>query len=119
MEAELPGKQYLKIGEVSRLINLNPSVLRFWETEFSVLKPHKSRSGQRLYSREDVELVVRIKELLYEEKLTISGARKKLHAFIPSDTVENPENNSVEENALRLLREVRAELKEIRGLLKN
>ncbi|WP_224962344.1 MerR family transcriptional regulator [Geomonas subterranea] len=74
----IPDKHYLRIGEVSALTGLPTSVLRFWETEFSSLAPRKSSSGQRLYTRKDVELVAEIKELLYAEKLTIEGARKRL-----------------------------------------
>ncbi|MBU5638951.1 MerR family transcriptional regulator [Geomonas sp. Red69] len=74
----IPDKHYLRIGEVSALTGLPTSVLRYWETEFSSLAPKKSSSGQRLYTRKDVELVAEIKELLYAEKLTIEGARKRL-----------------------------------------
>lgn len=69
---------YLRIGEVSRVTGLPTSVLRYWESEFPKLAPKKSSSGQRLYSKQDVELVAEIKDLLYAEKLTIEGARKRL-----------------------------------------
>ena len=75
-----PDKLYLRIGEVSAATGLAPSVLRYWETEFTALSPRKSGSGQRLYSGKDVELVAEIKQLLYAEKLTIQGARKRLEA---------------------------------------
>ncbi|BET57894.1 MerR family transcriptional regulator [Geobacter sulfurreducens] len=75
---ETPDKQYYRIGEVSRITSLKPSVLRFWEAEFKELRPPKSRTGQRLYSRKDIELLLEIKQLLYGEKLTIDGARKRL-----------------------------------------
>ncbi|WP_129128243.1 MerR family transcriptional regulator [Geomonas oryzae] len=75
-----PDKLYLRIGEVSAATGLPTSVLRYWETEFPGLAPRKSSSGQRLYSKKDVELVHEIKELLYAEKLTIEGARKRLEA---------------------------------------
>ena len=71
---------YLRIGEVSEFTGLPTSVLRYWETEFSSLAPRKSSSGQRLYTRKDVELITGIRELLYAEKLTIEGARKRLEA---------------------------------------
>lgn len=71
---------YLRIGEVSEIMGLPSSVLRYWETEFASLVPRKSSSGQRLYAKKDVELVAEIKELLYAEKLTIEGARKRLGA---------------------------------------
>ncbi|HMN02995.1 MerR family transcriptional regulator [Geobacter anodireducens] len=78
MAEETPDKQYYRIGEVSRITSLKPSVLRFWEAEFKELRPPKSRTGQRLYTRTDIELLLEIKRLLYGEKLTIDGARKRL-----------------------------------------
>src|ERR1700758_5480503 len=77
---EIPDKLYFKIGEVSELLGVEPYVLRYWETEFSVLSPKKSGTGHRLYRRKDVELLLRIKHLLYEKKFTIEGARLALHA---------------------------------------
>ena len=77
---EIPDKLYFKIGEVSELLGVEPYVLRYWETEFSVLSPKKSGTGHRLYRRKDVELLLRIKHLLYEKKFTIEGARQSLHA---------------------------------------
>lgn len=74
----IPDKLYFRIGEVSRLTQTEPYVLRYWETEFPSLKPVKSRSGHRHYRREDVEMVFRIKRLLYEDGFTIEGARKQL-----------------------------------------
>ncbi len=74
----LPDKQYFKIGEVARLLLLKPSVLRFWETEFPSVRPEKTRSGQRVYAKLHVERLYRIKQLLYEQKYTIAGARAKL-----------------------------------------
>ncbi len=76
--AELPEKQYYRIGEVATLLGVNTSVLRFWETEFSQLQPNKSRSGQRLYTKNDLALVIEIRRLLYQEKMTIPGARRQL-----------------------------------------
>lgn len=74
----IPNKLYFRIGEVATLLNVKPYVLRYWETEFPDIKPSKSKSGQRLYKRRDVEMLVQIKELLYEERFTINGARKRL-----------------------------------------
>lgn len=74
----IPDKLFFKIGEVSRIAGVEPYVLRYWETEFSFLKPRKNRSGQRVYLRKDVETVLRIKNLLYEEKYTIAGVRKRI-----------------------------------------
>src|ERR1700675_4221094 len=71
-------KDFYRIGEASRLTNLKPFVLRYWETEFPMLEPVKSSSGHRLYRQEDVEMVLRIKRLLYDEGFTIAGARRHL-----------------------------------------
>jgi len=76
----IPEKIYFKIGEVCDIVGVQPHVLRYWETEFSMLSPQKNRSGQRSYRRRDVEIALRIKELLYDEMYTIAGARKKLQA---------------------------------------
>ena len=78
MYPEIPDKLFFKIGEVAETAGVEKHVLRFWEQEFSILKPEKNRSGQRLYQKKDVELVLRIKGLLYNEKYTLAGARKKL-----------------------------------------
>ncbi len=74
----IPEKIYFKIGEVCDLVSVQAHVLRYWETEFPMLSPQKNRSGQRSYRRRDVEISLRIKELLYDEMFTIAGARKKL-----------------------------------------
>ncbi len=74
----IPDKLYFRIGEVSRLCRLPAYVLRFWETEFPQLKPTKSSTGQRMYRRRDLESVLRIKTLLYDEGYTIAGARQQL-----------------------------------------
>jgi DNA-binding transcriptional MerR regulator len=79
-EIVIPDKIYFRIGEVSRLCRLPSYVLRFWETEFSQLKPSKSSTGQRMYRKLDVENALRIKKLLYEEGFTIAGARQYLRA---------------------------------------
>lgn len=76
----IPEKIYFKIGEVCDLVGVQAHVLRYWETEFPQLAPQKNRSGQRSYRRKDVEISLRIKELLYDELYTIAGARKKLQA---------------------------------------
>jgi len=74
----IPEKIYFKIGEVCDLVGVQAHVLRYWETEFPMLSPQKNRSGQRSYRRRDVEISLRIKELLYEDMFTIAGAKKKL-----------------------------------------
>ncbi|MBM2804916.1 MAG: putative transcriptional regulator [Deltaproteobacteria bacterium] len=78
MSPRLPEKIYFKIGEVSEIVGVEPYVLRYWETEFDLLKPSKAPSNHRLYKKRDVELLLEIKRLLYTEGFTIEGARKKL-----------------------------------------
>lgn len=78
MDVMIPDKLYFKIGEVSQITGIKPHVLRYWESEFGAFSPAKSRSRQRLYQRKDIELVLRLKQLLYEEGFTIAGARKKI-----------------------------------------
>ena len=75
---DLPGKLYFKIGEVARLVGVKPYVLRYWESEFSVLRPGKTRSRHRLYRRRDVETLLEIRRLLYAEGYTIAGAKRRL-----------------------------------------
>jgi DNA-binding transcriptional MerR regulator len=116
IEVMIPDKLYFRIGEVSRLCGLPSYVLRFWETEFPQLKPTKSSTGQRMYRRLDVENVLRVKKLLYEEGFTIAGARQHLRAEIkkkqsPLPFVPPPEGN------LMQIKQLRQGLREILGLL--
>lgn len=91
MAARIPDKIYFKIGEVSQIVGVEPYVLRYWETEFDLLKPSKAPSRHRLYKKKDVELLLDIKRLLYSEGFTIEGARKQLK-----------ENKKEEKNQLKL-----------------
>lgn len=84
-ELIIPDKLYFRIGEVAELCRLPAYVLRFWETEFPQLKPVKSSTGQRMYRKRDVESVVRIKKLLYDDGFTIAGARAQLREEIKTD----------------------------------
>jgi DNA-binding transcriptional MerR regulator len=84
-EVLIPDKLYFRIGEVATLCHLPAYVLRFWESEFPQLKPVKSSTGQRMYRKRDVESVLRIKQLLYEQGFTISGARQQLRAESKTD----------------------------------
>ena len=74
----IPEKLYFKIGEVCEIVGVQAHVLRYWETEFPMLQPQKNRAGQRTYRRRDVEMALRVKELLYDEQYTIAGAKKRL-----------------------------------------
>ena len=112
MDTGIPDKHYLRIGEVSAVTGLAASVLRFWESEFSFLRPMKSSSGQRLYSKKDIEQVAEIQKLLYAEKLTIEGACKRLEV---RKRYHKPEQTR--EALAAILQDVRVELKSLRDLL--
>jgi DNA-binding transcriptional MerR regulator len=81
-------KLYYKIGEACKMLDIQPYVLRYWETEFSALRPSKSKSGQRVYSEKDLQVIGRVKELLYDEGFTIAGAKKKLEAELETGEVK-------------------------------
>jgi DNA-binding transcriptional MerR regulator len=84
--ASLPAKLYFRIGEVADLVGVEPHVLRYWEREFRTIRPTKSAKGQRVYSRRDVENLMRVRELLYKEGFTIAGAKKRLlHPAVGSE----------------------------------
>ncbi|HEY3815646.1 MAG TPA: MerR family transcriptional regulator [Polyangiaceae bacterium] len=87
----LPPKLYFRIGEVAELVGVEPHVLRYWEREFRSIRPTKSAKGQRVYSRRDVENLMRVRELLYREGFTIAGAKKKLQrtGIEPRDAAES------------------------------
>lgn len=105
---DIPDKLYFRIGEVSRIAGVPPSVLRFWENEFQRIKPHRTEAGQRLYRKSDVYLILDIKHLLYARKFTIKGARRYLST---KDRSTRAQPRSA------LLQEIRRELQEIRDLL--
>src|SRR5260221_7122696 len=99
-----PQKLYLRIGEVARLLDVKPHVIRFWEKEFKSLRPAKSAKGQRVFNRKDVQRLVAIKDLLYSQGFTIDGARKHLRTkgFEPS-APDEPETSRAEANRQGLL----------------
>jgi DNA-binding transcriptional MerR regulator len=114
-EIIVPEKLYFRIGEVSTLCRLPAYVLRFWETEFPMLKPVKSSTGQRMYRRKDVEAVLRIKKLLYEQGFTIAGARQQLRTDAKVEKNQAPlpfPTHSVSD-----LKRIRHGLQEILGML--
>lgn len=114
-EIVVPDKLYFRIGEVSRLCRLQAYVLRFWETEFPQLKPIKSSTGQRMYRRKDVDAVLRIKKLLYEEGFTIAGARQQLRSESKAEKNQAPLPFPVQSSAD--LKRIRHGLQEILGML--
>jgi DNA-binding transcriptional MerR regulator len=117
MEALIPDKLFFKIGEVAHITSLRPSVLRYWETEFESLNPVKSRSGQRLYANKELELILEIKKLLYSDKLTIEGARKKLKNKSRHRASTITETDVIPDQLVKVLQEVKEELQKIRNLL--
>jgi len=114
-EIIIPDKLYFRIGEVSTLCRLPAYVLRFWETEFPQLKPVKSSTGQRMYRRKDVDAVLRIKKLLYEEGFTIAGARQQLR--LEATTVKNQVPLPFPVHSATDLRRLRHGLEEILTML--
>jgi len=114
-EVVIPDKLYFRIGEVSRLCELPSYVLRFWETEFPQLKPSKSGTGQRMYRKQNVENVLRIKKLLYDQGFTIAGARQQLRAEVKRKQAPLPFNPPTANRTE--LKQVRQGLKEILGIL--
>ena len=115
---EIPDKLYFKIGEVSELLGVETYVLRYWESEFPVLSPKKSGTGHRLYRRKDVELLLRIKHLLYEKRFTIEGARQTLHAESPKSRTQRDARQQRSLFSQDPLVDVRRELAEILEMLK-
>ncbi len=115
---EIPDKLYFKIGEVSDLLGVEPYVLRYWETEFAVLSPKKSGTGHRLYRRKDVELLLRIKHLLYDKKFTIEGARQWLHEQARLPKARGPKSAQRDLFSSDPLPEIRRELAGILEMLK-
>jgi DNA-binding transcriptional MerR regulator len=113
MGIDFPDKLYYKIGEAGQIAGVRTSVLRFWETEFEFLRPVKSPTGQRLYTKQDVELILEIKRLLYTEKFTLEGVRKQIS---PRGKLlaESPLPECTVTEHLGLLREIRGELQELR-----
>ncbi len=111
---------YYRIGEVSRITGLKPHVLRYWESEFRVIKPYKSGSLQRLYRKKDLDLILKIKRLLYEEGFTIAGAKKKIRDLERAENLQGKSKlaGKIPEGAERdLLTTVREELKGISKML--
>lgn len=118
-ENPIPDKLFYKIGEVSRIVGVEPYVLRYWETEFPFLKPRKNKSGQRVYIKKDVEFLLYIKRLLYQERYTIEGVRKRLGGSYIRTTESDPEVKAAEirkpsmviEHLKKRLREILSQLK--------
>ena len=131
MEKQIPNKLFFKIGEVCEITDTQPYVLRYWESEFQALAPAKNSSGQRIYRRKDIETVLRIKQLLYEEGFTIAGAKKRLEqelsgrgstpqamASLPETEVANVETSEPSDERVDELKAILLEVRdELRGML--
>ena len=120
---DIPDRLYFRIGDVSRLVGVKQHVLRYWETEFPAISPKKSGTGQRLYRRKDVEVILQIKHLLYERRFTIEGARKAIERRDTSAPPPKREAGAVPQGTLFAppvvdLASVRRELEEILSILK-
>ena len=125
-DKRIPNKLFFKIGEVCELTDTQPYVLRYWESEFPMLAPAKNSSGQRIYRRRDIEIVLRIKQLLYDEGFTIAGAKKRIEAEIagrgltPQPTPApgaTPALQPGESHVVEALKEVREGLRDILTVL--
>jgi DNA-binding transcriptional MerR regulator len=117
-DPEIPNKLYFRIGEVSRLVGVEPHVLRYWETEFAALKPKKGGTKQRLYRRKDVEIALEIKRLLYERRYTIEGARKHLETKVEAPPPKPARQAELFDPVRGTLEDVRRELRAILEMLK-
>ena len=116
-ETGTDGKLYRSISEVSELVGVKPHVLRYWETRFSMLRPRKNRAGNRMYRPEEVKLLMRIKELLYQRRFTITGARRRLLDERKDTTPVVP--SAADADRRLILHEVRSELRQLLGKLKS
>ena len=103
LEVTIPDRLFFKIGDVSDLTGLKPYVLRYWESEFEVLCPNKSQKNQRVYTQEDIRKILLIKKLLYQEKYSIEGAKRRIKE-LKSEQREIRRNSIVDDKELKLLR---------------
>jgi DNA-binding transcriptional MerR regulator len=117
---KIPDRLYYKIGEVSQIVGVKPHVLRYWETEFPMIKPYKKDSKQRLYRKRDLRLLLIIKKLLYEEMYTIAGAKQVLKKLKEQETGAKERQlyfKFYQENYKAQLRDIKKELLEIKKIL--
>jgi DNA-binding transcriptional MerR regulator len=112
MDASIPDKVYFRIGEVSKILGVEPYVVRYWESEFKAVKPVRTRSDQRLYRRRDVEMLLTIKHLLYVDHFTIAGAKRRLAIRVNDEESDD----GAEEYKSRLM-EIKNLLQQVRRML--
>jgi DNA-binding transcriptional MerR regulator len=112
METIIPEKAYFRIGEVSKILHVEPYVIRYWETEFKTVNPVRTKTAQRLYRRKDVQELLTIKNLLYAQRFTIDGAKKQLHK---TRNNSEPRDNDYEKQ--KWLIRIREELQQIREII--
>ena len=115
MAKTIPDKLYFKIGEVSNITGVEPYILRYWESEFKLVKPYRTKSNQRLYRRKDVESVLKIKKMLYDEKFTIAGAKKKIK--VKEATEEQLPLGFSQEKYKQALKDVLIQIKDLHNSL--
>ena len=117
MKVQIPDKLYFKIGEVGKLADVPPHVLRYWESEFSAIRPKRANSKQRLFRRVDVELILKLKELLHEQGYTIAGAKKYLacHEELTEGHQDHPAPSIPEMS--HALDRIKGELRDLQKLL--
>lgn len=115
-ERLIPDKLYFRISEVSKLTGLEPYVLRYWESEFKMIKPIRTKSRHRLYKRRDLEIILEIKKLLYEEQYTIAGAKKRLEEIVKEER-EDVAPAVPQSDFEKVLQDILAELKSLRNSL--
>ncbi|MBI5641834.1 MAG: MerR family transcriptional regulator [Nitrospirae bacterium] len=112
----VPDKLFYKIGEVSKITGVEPYVLRYWETEFPFLRPRKNKSGQRVYVKKDLEMIIQVKRMLYQERYTIEGVRKRFGegiALVPETKATNEPKSMITKNPAEILGSVKKRLREI------
>ena len=107
---QIPDKMFFRIGEVGRITGVKPYVLRYWESEFKLLKPIKNKAGQRIYRRRDIETILEIKNLLYKKKYTIAGAKKQLTDELQARSGQQMEMGFVSSNLREVMGKIREEL---------
>jgi DNA-binding transcriptional MerR regulator len=113
METIIPEKAYFRIGEVSKILNVEPYVIRYWETEFKTVNPVRTKTAQRLYRKKDVQELLAIKNLLYSQRFTIDGAKKQLYKMRIND---EPEEKNNDKQKLFLIR-IKQELQQIKEII--